>query len=187
MRDGPKLPLFDLRIFRDRMDDLYFAGPSFSGQGLQNGAITSSSGAMVRTTHLTGLTTDLGLGLARLTTYQSEDRKLGRETRVNWLRTGSIISFAICSGAGAEHFLQVGYHEFIFPAAIAAYASWHGYKTKIWSHHSNSLEAWESKKRKCCPDLKYFPTKFVRRALRRLILQWKAPVHCLILMWPRLD
>ncbi len=55
--------------------------------GLQNAAITSSSGRSVRTTHLTGLTTDLGLG--------------------------SIIAFIIGSGVGAWIFLKLGYKGFI--------------------------------------------------------------------------
>ena len=102
--------------------------------GLQNGAITSSSGSSVRTTHLTGLTTDLGLGLARLTTYKSQDRKLKKETRANWLRAGSIIAFTLGSAAGASLFLSIGYRGFLLPAMIASYATWHGYKMKLTAH-----------------------------------------------------
>ncbi|MCW3101326.1 MAG: hypothetical protein JWL77_6944 [Chthonomonadaceae bacterium] len=102
--------------------------------GLQNGAITSSSGSSVRTTHLTGLTTDLGLGLARLTTYKSEDAKIKKETRANWLRLGTILFFSVGSAAGAYLFLKLGYRGFIFPAIIATYATWHGYKAKITPH-----------------------------------------------------
>ena len=46
--------------------------------GLQNGAITSSSGGTIRTTHLTGLTTDLGLGLARLLNYSTLDQRFSK-------------------------------------------------------------------------------------------------------------
>jgi len=108
--------------------------------GLQNGAITSSSGSTIRTTHLTGLTTDLGLGLARLTTYRTEDRKLKKETRANWLRAGSMFFFAIGSTVGAALFLKIGYLGFIFPALIASYATWHGYNAKITAHKQNLIE-----------------------------------------------
>ena len=108
--------------------------------GLQNGAITSSSGSSVRTTHLTGLTTDLGLGLARLTTYKAVDRRLKKETRANWLRAGSIISFTLGSVVGAFLFLKVGYLGFLLPALIAAYATWHGYQAKITAHRQVLLD-----------------------------------------------
>ena len=61
--------------------------------GLQNGAITSSSLRSVRTTHLTGVTTDLGLGLARLMNFQNRGEKYKNEIRSNQLRFGSIVSF----------------------------------------------------------------------------------------------
>src|SRR5690606_32926382 len=57
--------------------------------GIQNALFTSASGAVVRTTHLTGLTTDLGIGIAN---YFSKkyDRKEGRS---NKLRFTLIFSF----------------------------------------------------------------------------------------------
>ncbi|MBC7397101.1 MAG: DUF1275 domain-containing protein [Bdellovibrionales bacterium] len=108
--------------------------------GLQNGAITSSSGSTVRSTHLTGLTTDLGLGLARLTSYQAADRRFRKETRANWLRAGSITSFALGSIVGAALFLKVAYLGFLLPALIATYAAWHGYKAKVSAHKQIMIE-----------------------------------------------
>lgn len=99
--------------------------------GLQNGAITSSSGRSVRTTHLTGLTTDLGLGLARTLTFDLKKNLFDKEARANYLRIGSILSFILGSGVGAWVFIKVGYKGFILSGLIASYAAWHGRKSKI--------------------------------------------------------
>lgn len=98
--------------------------------GLQNAAITSSSGKSVRTTHLTGLTTDLGLGLARLLTYDLKHSRDQGEWRINFLRVGSIASFVVGSALGAWVFLNFGYRGFILPALISTYAAWHGHQAK---------------------------------------------------------
>ena len=104
--------------------------------GLQNAAITSSSGRSVRTTHLTGLTTDLGLGLARILTFNLGSESTRRELRSNYLRFGSIVSFIIGSAVGAWIFLRMGYKGFILSGLIASYAAWHGRKAKIVAHKS---------------------------------------------------
>lgn len=98
--------------------------------GLQNGAITSSSHKSVRSTHLTGLTTDLGLGLAKLATFDLRESKYLHELRANYLRAGSIASFIVGSAFGAWIFIKFGYHGFMLPTVIAAYAAWHGRKVK---------------------------------------------------------
>jgi len=103
--------------------------------GLQNAAITSSSGKSVRTTHMTGLTTDLGLGLAKLASFNFKDKTRQKEIRANVLRGGSIFSFVVGSALGSWIFLSQGFRGFLIPAAIAAYAAWHGRKAKIhWIH-----------------------------------------------------
>jgi uncharacterized membrane protein YoaK (UPF0700 family) len=102
--------------------------------GLQNGAITSSSGKSVRTTHLTGLTTDLGLGLARTLTLGTRSERLQKEARANYLRIGSILSFVLGSAVGAWFFVNLGYRGFLIPAVIAIYAAWHGRLVKIAPH-----------------------------------------------------
>jgi uncharacterized membrane protein YoaK (UPF0700 family) len=94
--------------------------------GLQNAAITSSSGGSVRTTHLTGLTTDLGLGLSRIA-FAAEGRFMtAQERKLNLLRVGSIFSFVVGSALGAFVFLRFGYNGFLLPAAISAYAALFG-------------------------------------------------------------
>lgn len=99
--------------------------------GLQNAAITSSSGKSIRTTHLTGLTTDLGLGLAKLLSFDFNNQLRQVEIRANFLRAGSILSFVIGSAIGAWIFLALGFRGFLFPAVISIYAAWHGRKAKL--------------------------------------------------------
>lgn len=98
--------------------------------GLQNGAITASSGRSVRTTHLTGLTTDLGLGLARILVFGARNPDLQKEIRANYLRFGSIASFIVGSAIGAWVFVQYGYLGFILSGIMASYAAWHGRRAK---------------------------------------------------------
>lgn len=86
--------------------------------GLQNAMVTSASGAVVRTTHLTGITTDLGIGLVRVLFHT---HKLNRrdEIRACWVRFGLIASFATGSAVAAFLFLNWQYWGFLFPAVIS--------------------------------------------------------------------
>jgi uncharacterized membrane protein YoaK (UPF0700 family) len=107
--------------------------------GLQNGAITSSSGNSVRTTHLTGLTTDLGLGLARLLTVSKNDPSFREETLANALRAGTVVAFIFGSAAGAWLFAVLQYRGFLIPALISGYAAWHGRQLKHAAHQTEIL------------------------------------------------
>lgn len=107
--------------------------------GLQNGAITSSSGSSVRTTHLTGLTTDLGLGLARQVTLGGVGERCAKESRANRLRAGTIASYVVGSALGAYVFMNVGFLGFLFPALVDAYAAWHGRMLKVMPHRLEAV------------------------------------------------
>ncbi|MEW6057349.1 MAG: YoaK family protein [Bdellovibrionota bacterium] len=102
--------------------------------GLQNGAITTATGASVRTTHLTGLTTDLGIGLIRVWGMPHSGKDFRQEVRSNWLRIGTIMSFAMGSVAGAALFVRFHYLGFLLPAAIALYAMTQGRKHLVHPH-----------------------------------------------------
>lgn len=86
--------------------------------GLQNGTITSASGAVVRTTHLTGITTDLGIGLVRIF-GQSDCADRNNELRANWMRAGIILSYVVGSTLAAILFFQAEYLGFLGPALIS--------------------------------------------------------------------
>ncbi len=92
--------------------------------GLQNGAITSASGATIRTTHLTGLTTDLGLGLIRAEVHHLSPEKRAQERKGNLLRLGTILSFTLGSVVAAFIYVRYKYYGFFFPMVIALYSAW---------------------------------------------------------------
>lgn len=92
--------------------------------GLQNAAISSASGATIRTTHLTGLTTDLGLGLIRAEVHRLSDAEKKLERKSNFIRIASILSFTTGSFFGALIYVRYKYQGFLFPMSLALYLSW---------------------------------------------------------------
>ncbi len=89
--------------------------------GLQNAAITSASGYTIRTTHLTGLTTDLGLGIVKVLFKSNSAHEKQAERMANYLRMGTILSFLFGSFIGAVIFVQNQYIGFLFPMVVALY------------------------------------------------------------------
>ncbi len=92
--------------------------------GLQNAAITSASGSTVRTTHMTGLTTDLGLGLIRAEVHPMSDAHRRSERVANFARIGTLLSFMTGSLIAAFFFARWQYRAFYVPMGIAVYAAW---------------------------------------------------------------
>lgn len=86
--------------------------------GLQNGTIATVSGSIVRTTHLTGLTTDLGIGLVRILT---KTHRIPQEIELlaNWMRIGIITSFILGSCLSGIIFLKAQYYGFVIPLFIS--------------------------------------------------------------------
>lgn len=81
--------------------------------GLQNSLLTSITGGMVRTTHMTGIATDLSLSLVRL--FKNED-----PTEKIWFkfRLLKIVLFAFGATTGAILFSELKYLGFVIPAGI---------------------------------------------------------------------
>jgi uncharacterized membrane protein YoaK (UPF0700 family) len=92
--------------------------------GLQNAAITSSSGFTIRTTHMTGLTTDLGIGLIRAEVHHLSEQHQREERLANALRFGTIFSFICGSVCAAFVFARWQYRGFYMPMFIALYTAW---------------------------------------------------------------
>ena len=82
--------------------------------GLQNAVITKISQARIRTTHVTGLVTDLGIELGRLL--------YGAEVSAPKLRLlgGLLLAFAVGGVAGAWAFKTLGYVATLPLAALLA-------------------------------------------------------------------
>jgi uncharacterized membrane protein YoaK (UPF0700 family) len=93
--------------------------------GLQNGAVAIATDSTVRTTHLTGVTTDLGVGLVKAMFIPKEHPSRPKEVQANRFRLGTIVSFVLGSVTGATLFIHLKYLGFLVPAAIAFYAFVH--------------------------------------------------------------
>ena len=92
--------------------------------GLQNAALTTSSGRSVRISHLTGLTTDLGVGLAKVAFEERSDD----ERALALVRAGTIASFIFGSLVGSFAFLKLGFVTFAGPGLVCAYAAYRGHQ-----------------------------------------------------------
>jgi uncharacterized membrane protein YoaK (UPF0700 family) len=90
------------------------AGDYFAAMacGLQNAMATSYSGAVIRTTHMTGIVTDLGIAVGLL----------ARRERVDWRRVGlyaTLLAGFFAGGVlGALGFARFGYDTLLIPAGI---------------------------------------------------------------------
>jgi len=83
--------------------------------GLQNSLVTTISNASVRTTHLTGLFTDLGIELSQLFFYREKEQKRKIISSISLRLT--IISFFFTGGiTGGILYSRVGLHSLIFAA-----------------------------------------------------------------------
>lgn len=89
--------------------------------GLQNAAVATSTGLLVRTTHLTGPATDLGLHLVALAYLQGEARAISKRHAL--LRAGKLVSFGVGAGAGLALAHSVGFLAFLVPAILVLLAT----------------------------------------------------------------
>lgn len=83
--------------------------------GLQNGTVTSSSGSVIRITHMTGLTTDLGIGIMRVLTHTHEINSRKNEIRANLIRAAIFMTFSFGALISTPLYLNYGYWGFALP------------------------------------------------------------------------
>lgn len=93
-----------------------FAGSLLFAMGLQNALVSVISGSVVRTTHLTGMFTDLAIDLSRLIIPDKENRQTLRPKIILKL---VIISFFFLGGIlGGYLYESLQFHIFLIPAGI---------------------------------------------------------------------
>lgn len=102
----------------------YFAGALLFAMGMQNAMVSVISGSVVRTTHLTGMFTDLGIDLASV--FSSGGPAIAVRNRIVLRLT--IISFFLLGGiAGGIAFLHFSFHAFLVPAVLLVIALFYDY------------------------------------------------------------
>lgn len=108
-----------------------FAGDCLASMacGLQNAMATSYSGAVVRTTHLTGVVTDLGIACGHWVRRQA----------VDWSRFrlyGILLLGFLCGGMlGTLGFKHLGYETLYFPAGLCGIS---GFAYTIHKHRERT-------------------------------------------------
>jgi uncharacterized membrane protein YoaK (UPF0700 family) len=100
-------------------DDYFLLGLLSFSSGVQNAMITSISHSVIRTTHLTGLTTDLGIGLVRIFSHEHNHPLREQELKATGMRVGIIVSFIFGSWMGASLYLKYQYYGFLVPFTIS--------------------------------------------------------------------
>ncbi|WCT13243.1 YoaK family protein [Mucilaginibacter jinjuensis] len=94
----------------------YFAGSLLFAMGMQNALVSMVSGSVVRTTHLTGMFTDLGIDLsAALLSYKN--LTAAHQRRI-WLRLAIITFFLLGGLIGGFAFLKLRFTAFYVPVGL---------------------------------------------------------------------
>jgi uncharacterized membrane protein YoaK (UPF0700 family) len=108
--------IFGYRYDQSLVDKEFFAGSLLFAMGLQNSLVAIVSGSVVRTTHLTGTFTDLGIELAQVLRKKGE----GKQALKSRIKLRLIIIFFFMSGAlgGAYLFKLLRFHAFFVPLSI---------------------------------------------------------------------
>jgi uncharacterized membrane protein YoaK (UPF0700 family) len=103
----------------------YYAGSLLFAMGMQNALVSLISGSEVRTTHLTGMFTDLGTDLSASAASQGNTRP---ELRKRILLRLTIISFFLLGGIiGGLAFSKWKFHAFFIPVSILITALFYDY------------------------------------------------------------
>lgn len=88
--------------------------------GLQNALVTKLSRAEIRTTHMTGIVTDIGIELGKLLYWNTDPNQA--PVRANWRRLGVLGALLACFMAGgitgAVGFRYIGYLVMLLLSAI---------------------------------------------------------------------
>jgi uncharacterized membrane protein YoaK (UPF0700 family) len=84
--------------------------------GLQNGFLTSLTHGVVRTTHMTGVATDLGLSFVKRFFFNEE-----KESKWFKLRFKKILAFSVGAAIGTFLFDDLHYFGFLIPAVMNCY------------------------------------------------------------------
>ncbi len=105
----------------DQAGDFVLLSVLSFASGLQNAAVATSTGLLVRTTHLTGPATDLGIHLVEMASAPPSARTNARRHAL--LRSGKMIAYAVGAAAGVALAHTVQFIAYSVPAVIVAIAT----------------------------------------------------------------
>lgn len=88
--------------------------------GLQNGCFATLTKGQIRTTHLTGLSTDIGSDISKLVFGKAESKERELIHRTNFSRIATLLSFTAGAGASVSISLRLEYNALFIPAIISA-------------------------------------------------------------------
>lgn len=94
----------------------YFAGSLLFAMGMQNALVSVVSGSVVRTTHLTGMFTDLGIDLSAAL-LSRKNLNAAHKRRI-LLRLAIIVFFLLGGLAGGFAFLALHFSAFYIPVGL---------------------------------------------------------------------
>lgn len=119
-----------------------FAGSLLFAMGMQNALVSMISGSVVRTTHLTGMFTDLGIDLS---TFASSSRDRTDLLKNRILLRLTIISFFLIGGIiGGLLFGRMAFHAFFIPVGIMTVALFYDYfrikVMRVFKHRHTSQQ-----------------------------------------------
>lgn len=117
----------------DAFHDFIFLSLLAFSCGAQNAMFTHYSSSIIRTTHLTGITTDLGIGIAKHFVAGDENEK-----KFNKIRIDLILSFLSGSIVAAFVFPLVEYWGFLLPALLSLGIGLRLYTTREGFHYKLS-------------------------------------------------
>jgi uncharacterized membrane protein YoaK (UPF0700 family) len=104
----------------------YFAGSLLFAMGMQNALVSMISGSVVRTTHLTGMFTDLGIDFSILVTSPRASVKAPVRNRI--ILRITIILFFLSGGVfGGLMFTNLSFRAFFVPVLILIIALFYDY------------------------------------------------------------
>lgn len=128
--------------------------------GLQNSLVTTLSNATVRTTHLTGLFTDLGIELSQLFFFKNKHHKVKLYSSII-LRLTIICFFFLGGIAGGILYARISLHTLIIAVAVLLIGLIYDnikFKIILLKRRYKALDAEEANSearfpKKACPDL----------------------------------
>lgn len=128
------ISLIDINFLNKHIDLIAIA--LLFAMGIQNSLVTKISNSLVRTTHLTGLFTDLGIELSQLFFYDEKEERKKLSSNIK-LRLSIIAGFFVGGFIAGLIFNKYAQYSLLVPSALLITGLYYDYilfKIKKWQH-----------------------------------------------------